>query len=198
MFSAHTITKASIPRPQLCSHFSARGITRSPEHACLSPKDARVQSACEHQGTMPKPQQHWHSNCISSAEHSCPDHNRFRAPSAYGKESIHPQPRAVFVFQVHMVTRGAKVFFFIGVAHSAVACLGVALSPWSSGPWSSGPLVLWSPGPLVPWSSGSLVLWFPGPGPLLSWSAGLCFAALGRLRIPHEVGKKQHLELLKS
>ena len=108
-----------------------------------------------------------------------------------------------------MVTRGAKVFFFIGVAHSAVACLGVALSPWFSGPlvlwspgflvpWSSGSLVLWFPGALVPWCSGPLVLWSPGPGPLVSWSAGLCFAALGRLRIPHDVGKKQHLEFVKS
>ena len=61
--------------------------------------------------------------------------------------------------------------------------------------------MLWSPHPLVPWSSGSLVLW--SPGPLVPWSSGLLVrwslvAALGRLRILQEVGKKQHVELLKG
>ena len=66
------------------------------------------------------------------------------------------------------------------MAHSGVACLGVALSPWSS-----GLLVLWSPGPLVPWSSGLLVRWS-------------LVAALGRLRMLQEDGKKQHLELFEK
>ena len=55
--------------------------------------------------------------------------------------------------------------FFIGVAHSGLACLGKALNPWSS-----GLLVVWSPGPLVPWSPGLLV-------------RRSSVAALGRLRV---------------
>ena len=40
---------------------------------------------------------------------------------------------------------GGQGFFFIGVAHSGVAC---PLVPWSSGP------LLWSPVPLASWSAG--------------------------------------------
>ena len=42
--------------------------------------------------------------------------------------------------------------FFMGVARSGLACLGVARIPWSC-----SPMVLWSHGPLVPWSLGPLV-----------------------------------------
>ena len=96
-----------------------------------------------------------------------------------------------------MVLPNLRVPFFFSRVGSAWA-LELGLAPWSRGPLVPRPcseplvLVLWSPHPLVPWSSGPLVPW--SSGLLVPWSL---VAALGRLRILREVGKKQHVELLK-
>ena len=90
-------------------------------------------------------------------------------------------------FMCFLTQQGSQVFFFFYQGWLGLGS-GVRAGPvvlWSHRPCSE-PLVLWSPGPLVPWSAHPLVSW--------SWSL---VAALGRLRVLREVGKKQHVELLK-
>ena len=123
VFQEHTLTRASMPKPQFRSCSKSISL---PEHPCPNHTSIRVPRAYAHQsihaqttipfvfqehtltrGSMPKPKFHSCSKSIRSPEHPCPNHNSIRVPREYAHQSIHAQTIIPFVFQEHMLTRAS-------------------------------------------------------------------------------------------
>ena len=123
VFQEHTLTRASMPKPQFRS--CSKSI-RSPEHPCPNRISVRAPRAYAHQSihaqtiipfvfqehtltraSMPKPQFRSCSKSIRSPEHPCPNHNSVRVPRAYAHQGIHAQTTIPFVLQEHTLTRAS-------------------------------------------------------------------------------------------